>query len=171
MPTFLHFLITSSLTCSSSLTMLCTSPFFTPSSSLHFTFRFLVSSFSNLHFYMWCGKYWFNKDCWFSLKPLPSHFSKETNNIFLDWTTLWGGSLSHKCLVEHIFWSCIHSHRTITKITLGKQKRMTRGNLIASSNYSNSQSPEGCQETQYQRCILAQLVQRGPCFSVWWLIF
>lgn len=149
--------------------MLCTSPFFTPSSSLHFTFPFLVCSFSNLHFYMW--KILIQQGLLVQLKTTAFSFFKRNKQHFLDWTTLWGGSLSHKCLVEHIFWSCIHSHRTITKITLGKQKRMTRGNLIASSNYSNSQSPEGCQETQYQRCILAQLVQRGPCFSVWWLIF
>lgn len=165
MPTFLHLLITSSLTCSSSLTMLCTSPFFTPSSSLlHFTFPFLVSSFSNLHFYMW--KILIQQGLLVQLKITAFSFLKRNKQHFLDWTTLWGGSLSHKRLVEHIFWSCIHSHRTITKIALGKQKRMTRGNLIASSNYSNSQSPEECQETQYQRCVLAQLVQRGLCFSV-----
>lgn len=106
MPTFLHLLITSNLTCSSSLTMLCTSPFFTPSSSLpHFTFPtflyffiyfFFIYFFYILFYISWffcsltftviCGKDWFNKDCWFSLKPLPSHFWKETNNVF--WTEL-----------------------------------------------------------------------------------
>lgn len=169
MPTFLHLLITSSLSCSSSLTMLCTFPSFTPSSSLLFTFPFLGSSFFNLHSYMW--KRLIQQGLLVQLKTTAFSFLKRNKQHFLDWTTLWSGSLSHKCLVEHIFWNCIHSHRTITKITLGKQKRMTRGNMIASSKYSNSQSSEECQETPYQRCILAQLVQRDCCFSAWRLTF
>lgn len=118
-------------------------PYLFPFSSQFLVFP--VSSFSNLYSYMW-KRLWCNKDCWFSTKTSPQ-FRKERNNIFLHWTTHWGGSLSHQCLVKHIFLRCIHIYENINKITMGKQKRMTRGNLITASNYSSSQSSEECQET------------------------
>lgn len=142
-------------------------PFQFSSSFLLFPFLFLPS----LIFTLIYEKDWFNKELLVQLKTTAFSFLKRNKQHFLDWTTLWGSSLSCQSLVEYIFPSCIHSHRTITKITLGKQKRMTRGNLIAASNYSSSQSPEEYQETQHQRCILAQLVQRDLCFSVWRWIF
>lgn len=118
-------------------------PYLFPFSS-QFLF-FPVSSFSSIYSYMW-KRLWYNKDCWFSTKSSPQ-FWKQRNNFFLHWTTHWGGSLSHQCLLKHIFLRCIHISETINKIKIGKQKRMTRGNLIPASNYSSSQSSEECQET------------------------
>lgn len=83
---------------------------------------------------------------------LPIFERKETFfalNYPLGWQSI--PSLS----VEHIFPSCIHIHGTINKITIGKQKRMTRGNLIPASNYSSSQTLKNAKKLQEQRCMLA----------------
>lgn len=92
------------------------------------TFPFLVSSFSNLQSYMW--KRLIQPGLLVQLITVAFSFLKRNKQHFLGWTTLWGGSLSHQCLVECTFPSCIHSHRTITKITLGKQKRMEPDSCI-----------------------------------------
>lgn len=76
---------------------------------------------------------------------IPLIFER-SDHFFLCWTTHWDVSLTHQCTFKHIFPSRVHVHGTVTKITIGKQKRVARGNLIPASNYSRIQSSEECQE-------------------------
>lgn len=70
-------------------------------------------------------------------------------------TTHWGVSLSHLHIFGHISPSCVHIHQTGNKITLGKQKRMARSNLIPASNYSSIQSHKKRQETTKTEAFLS----------------